>query len=77
MTPGMLLLFLMMKIIIIIMTTVAVVLVIIIVVVVVINLCILRSIGVKIYKTGRYVLWVVLGTVCFSQSLVGRLTWSE
>ena len=56
--------------------TVAVV-VVITVVVVVINLCILRSIGLKIYATGRYALWVVLGTACFSQSLVGRLTWSE
>jgi len=35
------------------------------------------SVGLKIYATGRYALWVVLGTACFSQSLVGRLTWSE
>jgi len=56
---------------------VVVVVVVIIIVVVEINLCILKSVGLNISAIGRYALRVVLGTVCFSQSLVGRLTWSE
>jgi hypothetical protein len=56
---------------------VIIIITIIIIVVVVTNLCIQRSIELKIYATGRYALCVVLGTACFSQSLVRRLTWSE
>jgi hypothetical protein len=41
------------------------------------DLCRLRSVGLQICATGKYALWVVLGSACFNQSLVGRLTWPE